>query len=62
MSMNFTESQSRKSVQFSQEQEEIPNYENQARKAARKAVKKEALKGCGETKIEVFRDTTFEFL
>ena len=50
---NFTESQSRKSVQFSEEEEEIPNYETQARKAARKAVKKEALKGCGETKIEV---------
>ena len=42
-----------KSVQFSEEEEEIPNYETHARKAARKAVKKEALKGCRETKIEV---------
>ena len=54
-STKITESQSRKSVKFSQEEEEeIPNYETQARKAARKAV--------GETKIEVVIDIIFYLL
>ena len=60
MSIKFAESQSRKSIHFSEnDEDEVPNYEAKAREAARKAVKKEALRGSRETKIEVVPDILF---